>query len=724
MLRAGLVAWVLVGTVVAAGACRRGGSYRILDLGPRSGWLPQRVLAVDSTGRLSLLADGSGSAVKRVTLDVTRFPILLVRTAQTLPRLTWTIAIAPPPSPTTGSPEPIPLISRHAEEGQYVVPLAAATGWHGTVSFDLVVRLDGHARDWIELADLEAVAVADRPPPRPRPELPADGALVSAPALHYEWFQARDALSYDLEVARSPGFAGATATHVPAPYLADKLPYLPRDGELLPPGHWYWRVRGRSLAGRPGPWSRTSRFDVAPLPPDPRSPSLRISAEHPLVVLMANASRLGGAWASVPDSLKAFTVLRVEALPSESLEAAASRAERLGIPIVVQLSGPHDYYGPVSSRIPLTEVERLFRAYPAVRGAYICEQAFRVAPPEHRVMLDYARRLVTLAAAYGRVVLWADGHWGHNLWIDVGLDRALMDTLRAHPATLVPIWKMNGALTPFTAQGAVFGLWVSGAVRNWGVQPEGWYWYEAGLGDGGRRPGVSRWFKEGDRAQFPPGFYGQMALLGVSGGATVYSFEPPTDLWAEGGGEPKPTARDVIFPVLTAITRRGLVPPRRAVLDAIRAVYLADSADLPWSLDYGRMRPLYAGSYGISFPFAMIPETGRYFWIPILPRWRPDAAGGRRPLRLRGADLGDSASVRRRLDALYPPQRGEAWVAQVGGLTVVMSAGETGVGSERFDLSLRGLERLTGSVDRGGYLAALGGMVVLRHDVAASGVSR
>ncbi len=703
--------------LLPAAACARS-SQDVVDLRPRTGWHAGLGVTVREDGRISLTSDGRGYVWKALTLDMDRYPILLVRTAQTLPRVTWSVAVQLRHADPRPPDEAVTLLRKSAEEGGYIVPFAESANWHGEVPLTLMVVLEGHAGDWIELADLQAVHVTDDPPPAPRLLLPAGGRAIEAEALHYEWRQVPNAVAYDLQVSPSAGFSPATTVRVRAPYLADKLPYLPADRELLGAGTWFWRVRSVSLVGRPGPWSPADLFTVS-RPRGRRPRELAISAAHPLFLFVGDGRRLEEQWKAVPESLKPNALLRVEALPSETLDVFLDAAQRAGVPVAFQASGPHDYYGPVSSRIPLTEVERIFERYPVVKAVYICEQNFRVAPAADRIMRDYARRLIPLAASHGKTVLWADAHWGRNLWIDVGLDRALLDTIRAYPQYLVPIQKMNGALTPYSAHDAVLGLWVSGAVDNWGVQPERWYWYEAGLG----KPGRYGWFKEGDMAAFPPAFYGEMALLGLSAGATVYSFEPGEDVFGPKGATP--VAREEILPLLEAIAADTLVPGRDDVLREIRSVYVADSADARWSLDYGTLRPLYLGSYGIAHPFDLIPASGRYYWIPILPRWTPAAILSRFPDRLASGSFADSGAARRHLEARSGAAgAGTALVLRAGRLTVVQNSDANGGTTQKFDLGPALAGRVAGRVGPHGYAILDGGRVVFSRNVVLDAASR
>ncbi len=538
------------------------------------------------------------------------------------------------------------------------------------------------------------------PPPAPGLVAPADGAVLSPNALHFSLAQAPNAVDYELQVSRQRDFTGAWSARVTPPYLADRLPYLPDDDAPRGAGQWFWRARAISIGGRAGPWTRAHGYTVQESA-GPRPPVLAPSPEEPLFVLMADRRTMLARWEALPVEVRRHTVFRVEDLPTESLAVTVELAQRHGIPVVVQTSGPHDYYGPVSARIPLSDVDAWFRRFPVVKGVYICEQAFRVTPEGKRTMLAYARRLLALAAEHGRLVVWADAHWTRNLWIDAGLDAPLVAAMRRYGRYFVPVVKMNGALTPHSALDAALGLWLAGFAAGWGVQPEHWYWYEAGLG----APGRQQWHKEGVMADFPPTFYGQLALLGLAGGASVYSFEPGTDEWnAEGGLTP--TARGVVMPLLEELATRRWVPDRTEVMGGVRAVYVADSADSPWALDYGTLRPVYAAAYGESHPFAIIPRVSRYGRIPIVPRSTPPEVLASFRARLRAGVPATVAESRRLLDALYPARaEGDAWMVRLPRGVAVMNGHENQDIEQSFAVALDGpVQRLSGRLGLNSYL--------------------
>jgi len=674
-----------------------------IDFHPNDGWQTKGAIQVRADGRMSLTEDGQGAVWKWVELDIDKYPILLLRISDSMPREWWQIVVAKEESSILDESKRICLIKKYIEEGGFIIPIKKITGWEGKVKFAIAICMDGHNKDWMKIRTLKAVNMTPDKPAAPKLFEPANKMTIRQSALHFCWEQAKNAINYELQVSANSDFIEIRSIKVNPFYLADKLPYLPQDDELLPEGKWFWRVRGFSIAGQAGNWSETGTFTVRKSSSNPLPPQLIVSNKHPLFIFFSSEAGLVANWKAVPKDFKPHTVFRIEEIRSEKLQTIIETAQENHIPILVQASGPHDYYGHTSSRIPLSEIERMFIEYPTVKGIYICEQAFRVSPQKNWIMMNYAKRLISLCADYGKTVFWGDGHWGKNIWLEVGFNKDLFETFQKYSQYIVPIWKMNGALTPYSAHDATFGFWISQAVDNWGLQPENWYWYEAGFG----KLNQQFWFKEGLLEHFPVTYYGQMILLGLSSGAAVYSLEPPHHVWGENGGLSE-ISQDVTFPLLAEIVKNRLIPNRIQILNKMNSVYIADSSDIAWSLDYGTMYNLYQNTYGINHPFQMIPSTGKYFWLPILPKWTDQAILKQFPICLNAAKVSSQESVLNYLEN-YDTNgvSGSAWVTCLNNFTIVMNSSENWDKDQTFDVPMGGkFEKIRGKISVNSYLVA------------------
>ncbi|MDI9546586.1 MAG: M23 family metallopeptidase [Chloroflexota bacterium] len=96
------------------------------------------------------------------------------------------------------------------------------------------------------------------PPAAPALRQPAAGALITGTSVALVWSEPANAAAYALQIASAPDFAAPAAT-------------MDTDGaaasiDTLPEGAYYWRVRGRNVAGLWGEWSAPGFFvrDAAP----------------------------------------------------------------------------------------------------------------------------------------------------------------------------------------------------------------------------------------------------------------------------------------------------------------------------------------------------------------------------------------------------------------------------------------------------------------------------
>ncbi|MFA5817021.1 MAG: hypothetical protein WC865_15550, partial [Bacteroidales bacterium] len=304
---------------------------------------------------------------------------------------------------------------------------------------------------------------------------------------------------------------------------------------------------------------------------------------------------------------------------------------------------------------------------------------------------------------YGRSVVWADGHWGRNLWIDVGLNKELISTIQENSAYFVPLWKMNCSLTTYSIQSALLGLWLGQVVDNWGIQPEHWYWYEAGFG----KPGQQQWFKEGVMNEFPTVFYGQMMLLGLSGGASVYSFEPSDDSWDK-EGHPSDISRKITFPLLSVMIRDSLISDRSEIRKKVRLVHVAHESDSHWDLDYGTLQHLYKSMYGTGQPFQVIPSSIQNYYLPVFSRWtQPSVLESFSGLEDNSV-IGRNRSIE---DYLHENRvnsyNGDAWAVVLDKAVLVMNNKENQDIDQSFDVSLNGnVHRISGILSMNSYLLA------------------
>ena len=355
-----------------------------------------------------------------------------------------------------------------------------------------------------------------------------------------------------------------------------------------------------------------------------------------------------------------------------------------------QVNGPHNIIAGRWDRIPLALLEQWAREYPALKAFYICEQQVQggVENPE---VVSYLERLIALGTELGRPVFWADANWGRNIWLDVEAHQDFANFLKAHYGYVFPLWKMNGGDAPYLAPAGLLGLWLSHSVAAWGAQPESYYWTEAGF----TTLGVQLAFKEGARQDAPLVIFQELALLGASAGAQIYSFEPAIDYWDK--TSPYRDLENVMWPLFRML-REAVIPDLPAVQAATFRKQVLEPADLDFRSDYTLpMRQLFAGTLGIAYPSQMVPESGSCYWIPFLP----SAATSAESSHPAHADSRPSRSCPR-------PVPGEAAVFKAGKATFVFNSRVNWPEDQSFSI------KLAGALASGNL--GLNGWVVVRNE--------
>ncbi|MCD6231537.1 hypothetical protein J7K28_02745 [Candidatus Aerophobetes bacterium] len=520
---------------------------------------------------------------------------------------------------------------------------------------------------------------------------PVEGMSVSNFAVHFLWHKVESWPNYELQYSQERDFSKATSLQIVDTMDIEDLAYLPQGN--FSEGKWFWRVRAIEEKGSGGKWSKISSFIVRDEASE-KTRELKISPEHPLFVLFSTG-KISLDWGSLPQILKPYTVLRVEMSPLEKLIDICYVAQREGIPILIQASGPKDttkWHQGRYNRVPLSFVEYIFQKFPIVKGAMIVEQSCQ-GGARNPLVVQYLSKLIKLVAEYGKVVIWADGRWGNDVWAEASSNKILYELIKKHKEYLIPLWKMNCGLKPYLIQGNVFGLFLSNTVSNWGVEPESFFWYEAGFRDLNEQRG----FKEGVTNKCPSPFYGQMILLGLSAGATVYSLEPP--IW-EKPGKFNETWQKICQSLLSKIVEWKVIPVKSLVKKKVKVALLL-SEKLP--------RPdgqLHEVAYEFQHPSPMIPTQGKYFWIPVLPRYTSSEILGSFPGLVRIEKFSTFNEARQFLNQYYQNEsESSAWVVKVGKYFFITNSYENQDVAQTFKITLNGkFKAIEGKIEVNSYL--------------------
>jgi hypothetical protein len=257
-------------------------------------------------------------------------------------------------------------------------------------------------------------------------------------------------------------------------------------------------------------------------------------------------------------------------------------------------------------------------------------------------------------------------------------NEVLFDTIVEYGEYVIPMHEMNSEYAKYIDHLAAMGLWISGATANWGVEPQSWYWSDAGYA----APGVC----VPGSLEMPGELYSIMLLLGTTAGATAYSIEPPWDIWPGEHGRHRFT--DWIVPTFSRLVSERLIPSRSEVKQSMPVAYHLSRCERPkdfhvverdLDFDHGEgllVRAAY-GVYDRARDAEMIPNNPRVGWIPILPAKTPAAVLNTFEYVIRPGQLRDIDHAREALSRYFPDvDRGEAWSSLVGPLTVAVNSHE------------------------------------------------
>ncbi len=243
----------------------------------------------------------------------------------------------------------------------------------------------------------------------------------------------------------------------------------------------------------------------------------------------------------------------------------------------------------------------------------------------------------------GALFIWQDMEyiwWEKNCYINHMLeDTELYDLMKSCSQNIIIMDKHNGNGRHFSSQSNILGCWLDDVCSNWGVNLENWIWYEEGYQD---YNDTSR-ANEDDvdyryTAKYPPALYGIDIIADMVGGATVYAFE---GAYSHGGLCASDKNGDVVFtkgfyeviyPLYQHILKCN-VPSKDDVKENIKVAYqftyprvysiTGSDAHLlqglycvnPSLLQEKLFKPYIDGTKD------WVPSTGRYYIIPIMPKY-------------------------------------------------------------------------------------------------------
>ncbi len=602
--------------------------------------------------------------------------------------------------------------------GEQVVDFTQATGWAGQKkSFVLeVAGLGSNVR-----SGLSRFALVPAPPAPPRLISPLEGAELTDFAVTYKWEGVKGIIDYELQLSRDKEFNDPKSRKIRSEI---KKPFiLPEEKDLPEAGEWFWRVRALQ-AEVAGEWSEVRRMTVnndhskKPLQID-------ISPSKPLLTIEGFSVPDWSKFTKMlPEDIRPYAAFNTSNLNEELITRLAPLAAA-GQKVLLRTHGP----GPYTDYLPLAEVEALFQAYPEVIGI-IGGESLKASYGGGMVQ-SYANRLLKLCGKYGRVFYEADGTYPvENKWEE--LYRKNGNLMREYADYLILAQKNNILHRQFVSQSSVLGLYLSGLIGQQGAWEDGgWYWQQVGFKGLGEILGQ----RGGDTRDMPKNFWNLTFIMGLARGCAVYSLEGQTGVarvregykLAEKGyptnaspsaymtseGELTPVFERFILPLYRAIIREQLIPTKEDVLKQVRLAVYND--EVPRGADpyYYEFHALYEATYGFK-PSGVIPgelmeffpNTGRYYYFPILPQGAGELGSGIRTLPL--SQLQSVPAVREVFDAAYPSwYTGDALVNMVGDIFTVLNTNENTDATESYAVPLKdrgAFKKLSGRIHPHAYV--------------------
>ena len=406
-----------------------------------------------------------------------------------------------------------------------------------------------------------------------------------------------------------------------------------------------------------------------------------------------------------------------------------------------------------------TELEMLFQQYPNLVGVTTGENFWAYGsadrdPEGSGRAIHWVNRLVALCAKYGRVFVFGEGNWREFKWDrffgeehlggEMKVEWMNQDFLREHADYFIPCSKTNIVWGNFQSESAILGAWLDGMMTNTGMWGEAWYWHDVGYKEM-FSPQLK--YSQGNLRYMPPCMWNQFHISGIARGATVFKFggESSTTEWGtydaatdsfDDGSKPYTAMWDMhghktavfdryIVPFIRAVVKHKMIPAKQEVMKEVKIAVAPAPVDTDKgdAMAFGHYAPLYRATYGIDefvatdeirgsggenynqyIPtgcrYEVLHNTGRYYYIPILPYPARDI-GGSAIEEVKIENLQDMTAVKSLYESKYPPRYGgDAWVVLVSDKVFIMNNHENRNIMQTFDIPLDGSGNISRIVGR------------------------
>ena len=439
----------------------------------------------------------------------------------------------------------------------------------------------------------------------------------------------------------------------------------------------------------------------------------------------------------VPDDIRPWTAISLvlsaagyNYLDGDTPLEFARRFNQQGYRFLTEIADP-GIPDPPSRRIFLRpeDIRAIFAACPNCIGVETGETFWAFTGGDNPKIDQWLLDVLAVCAENRRWFLLGEGTWNKGHWTRFFFKH--YDRLRANQLGqwLVPMHKNTKPWATLQNVSALQGAWMTGLIGNYGLWNDQWAWTYSSFGNANEFPPYNK--PDHNERKIPYTYFLRQWLWAISQGAAFSSTEDPLAFSRE--GKANSTFAKYLHPFIKGIGEHRITPSREAVLRKTKAIVdpfgTYATAKGPWTYDpltvfftyldeptafapksYDPFTMLFRNTYGFSpeydgttaagrmFPREpslpdrltreTLPNTARYYCLPILPHPSAQAPHGMKAVKL--ADTRADAAVKAVFDPLYPPDPhgSVAYAVEVDDSFFVLNGNENRDVDQRFKVPL------------------------------------
>lgn len=398
--------------------------------------------------------------------------------------------------------------------------------------------------------------------------------------------------------------------------------------------------------------------------------------------------------AVVPDDIKPWAVVSLELsvkynyLDGDTPLEFAKRFDKQGYRFFLEIADPF-----VRIVINPPQIKEIFAACPNCIGVETGETFWAFTGGDNPKMDNWLLDVLAACAENQKYFILGEGTWNRGHWTRFFYKHYEALVTRELGQWLVPMHKNTKPWATLQNVGALYGAWVTGLVGNFGIWNDQWNWTYSSFGHANEFPPYVKADQNVRKIPYP--WFLRQWLWGISLGATFNSTEDPMTFSRD--AKVNSSFTKYLHPFIKGIGEHHITPSRRAVLAKTKTIVdpfgTYSTAKGSWTYDpltvfftyldeptpfapksYDPFTVLFRNTYGFyegysgttaasrMFPKEpalpdrltreTLPNTSRYYGLPILPHPAAKAPAGVQAVKL--ASIRTAAAVQKVFDPLYP----------------------------------------------------------------------